>query len=169
MSVYREKIDLFQRYFSEMQATTSITLLDNKEDIEKLADNYINAEYARWMNIFDEDGRKMIGFLIICTGTECHKDADYCVAHAFIEPAYRGQGYMTGRMNEYITGVNRDGVKGKEHKGIYCMYIWENNDSAAHFWKHYFLKKAGYERIDLDSSPITGKRRLLAFAPPKKK
>ena len=158
MSMYQDKHRLYRMYIAELEAVSCKRLFNSESDIRATADHYIVAEHARWMNIFDKNG-KLAGFLIMCKKPECHEHADYFIAQAYILPECRGQKLMTSRLNEYLSG----------HKGTYCLLVLDGNESARRFWDHYFIDIAGYRPVHLkNTSDEPENTTLLAYKPKKR-
>lgn len=87
---------------------------------------------TRWIDIEKDD--EPIGFLMIGTGENCHPDADYYIADAYIKPEYRRRGYMSGVLREVID----------KHPGIYCLLILNENSIGKIFW-YTFFRREGFK------------------------
>ena len=58
---------------------------------------------------------------------------------SLIKPEFRKHGLMTAAVSKFI----------KEHEGIYCLFILNNNQNAHQFW-HNLFEKLDYEPYILD-------------------
>ena len=160
MGIYEKKHRLYREYVTELEAVSGRRLFNSETEIRKTVDAYINEEYARWMNIWADDGQTLAGFLIVCREPECHEHADYYIAQAYVSPEYRGQKLMQGRLDEYM----------KTHAGTYCLHVLKGNESVARFWDHHFLDHAGYRKSSLkDEEGKNADLILLSYKPKKAK
>ena len=76
----------------------------------------------------DEDSRE----------PNCHPDADFFIQESYIKPKFRKQGLMTATVSKFI----------KEHEGVYCLFILNNNVNAYQFW-HNIFPKLNYHPYEL--------------------
>lgn len=106
-------------------------------DSNSIAHEYYLDPQTEWIDIYDED--QPVGFLIICFhGGDCHPEADYCIAQAFILEEHRRKGLMFNTVSEFL----------QSHKGIYTLDIIKGNEQAEWFWDK-VLEANGAEYIDL--------------------
>lgn len=158
MSVYEDKHTLFRMYVSELEAVADVKLFRSEKELRQAVDNYINSD-ARWINVHAKN-KDLAGFLIICKNPDRYEHTDYLIAHAYIDPKYRGQKLMADCLDDRLA----------RHGGVYCMPVYGNDPGIRRFWEHYFLDRAGYRRANLRSTSGQGEDNtiLLAFRPKKK-
>lgn len=117
---------------------------DNSEITQEKIDDDIRAIYrskhTKWHDIWC-DG-KIVGFVIVGTGTECHPAADYFIVQTYVEPSSRKRGIGKQFLKDYI----------KEHPGVYCLDILDKNEVAHKFWAKVFYE-SGYSGIVLPYIP----------------
>lgn len=168
MSIYEQKHNLYRDYCKELEQykeksdTESEFQTDNHSNVDIWCDDYINDKNCTWKNIFDDASGELAGFLIIGKGgSEKHPDADYGIAQAYVNPAFRNQGLMTKMIKEYL----------EKHKGIYSLLVINQNLYALSFWKKTFAN-AGYHPVNLDDKYVIDPDDnliLLGFAPNKER
>jgi len=90
--------------------------------------------FIEWIDITCEN--KIVGFMIIGHGIECHRNADYFIMNVYVKPEYQSRGLMTQKLKEYF----------REHSGVYCLDVLKNNFKALAFWNNLFK---GYKQIKL--------------------
>ena len=157
-NIYEKKQEMYTRYISERTCLADENIYPSEPEARAKADEYIRSEGARWMNIFDSAG-ELAGFLIVSKKPFCPDHADFCIEHAYIDPACRGQRMMTSRLNEYLEG----------HSGTFCVGIYKGEEETGRFWDHYFVDTAGYRRTDIKNRDNSDGRIWLAYKPRKKK
>ena len=92
-------------------------------DSDRIVHEYYLDPRAEWIDIYDNG--EPVGFLIIClSGGDCHPDADYCIAQAFILEEHRRKGLMFNTVSEFL----------QSHKGIYTLDVIQGNEQAEWFW-----------------------------------
>lgn len=122
MTTYQWKIELYRRYYREIEGYIKPKEKESDEEITRMADDFINGEHIKWINIYE--GTNLVGFLIIVKKPICHPDADYHVADSYVMPEYRHRGKMRTAFEDYM----------KRHPGIYCLDIVDNDEGGMAFW-----------------------------------
>lgn len=118
--------NLFFQYLEELRSINEGPTND-MTDMESFCSVYAGP-CTTWIDI--KDGDTVIGFLVMGYGKNCHPDADFYIEESFILPAYRKKGFMRNTVFEFM----------KTHKGIYCLYVLEENKKAKQFWQHVFAE-----------------------------
>ncbi len=124
---------LVSDYLDELRKIQDIPQA-TEEEKKQLFSEY--KQNAQWIDIYDTQNREtIIGFLLIGVYPNCHPDADYYIEEAYVKPKYRRSKHMTKAVIDFV----------KQHPGVYCMFILNNNYGAYGFWNTVF-KSLGYER-----------------------
>lgn len=141
--------DLYLDYCHELARIDPEQFTDfTDEDAVEVAEDYEASAY--WCDIIDEE--ELCGFVIFAVAPECHPDADYFIAQAFVSPAYRKKGLMTDAVKDFI----------KLHPGIYCALVIKDNKSANDFWQK-LMKSIGYKDYELSAYEGEFKERLIQY------
>ena len=146
---------IYYEYSVELNQYTLEDISDMKE-CNKFCDNIFRQRYYTWNDIENDKG-DLIGFLVTSVPPECHPDADYHIAQAYVKPEYRKQGYMTKAVHKQL----------KAFKGIWCLLILKDNEYAHQFWRKTF-ESAGYKWTFLMPAVLQGDNGDLcqtAYAP----
>ena len=116
-------------YLRELDAIIGRPFRGHVEALKYYEDT-ISAHGTEWIWIQNAAQSETIGFLIIGTAPNCHPDADFYVQEAYIKPECRTRGYMTKTVTSFI----------KAHRGVYCLFVLNNNKPAYRFWMNIFTK-----------------------------
>lgn len=132
----KERLNLFREYVDYMLMLDSDFVYANEKEkaVRKWFTEQINSNNIEWIDV--RKNGTIVGFLIIGTGEECHRDADYFIMQTYIKPEYRRQGIMKNVLERYFSA----------HKGVYCLDIIKTNENAKKFWKSVFK---GFKPIQL--------------------
>ena len=144
MTLYAMKQQLYIDYIKELNTfrKEGEPIMPESHAIA-VFDFYVNTKDAKWINIFADYG-ELAGFLIIGKhNKEVHKDADYAVAQAYIDPKYRHQGLMTDAVKDYVG----------RHPGVWSLLVMQRNDYAKEYWPNLF-EKIGARSIPMDMSDV---------------
>ena len=144
MSLYDQKQKLYMDYIKVLNTyRRGGEPVMSQDDAKDICDFYVNTDDAKRINIFADDG-ELAGFLIIGKhNKEVHKDADYAVAQAYIDPKYRHQGLMTEAVEDYVGN----------HPGVWSLLVMQRNNYAKEFWPNLF-EKLGGRSIPMDMSDV---------------
>lgn len=127
------KFDLYRHYIKELADFDPALSKYSDWEIKSWIICYMTDDNSCWLEIKNHSGED-IGFAIICNHDniyDCHPDADYTIAQAYIKPEYRRRGLMTDCIIAYI----------HDHPGIYAYDVIKGNTGADRFWKNLFEKK----------------------------
>lgn len=133
------KFNLYTAYCHELNQYMQSQPMTALE-ITKAANHYASTNDVYWIDI--KDGDDIVGFLIIGKPDtpECHPDADYGIAQAYVMPEYRGRGYMSEAVQGFAA----------KHPGAYSLLIIKQNEPALKFWAK-LISSSGYKLYPLDS------------------
>ena len=136
MTTYEQKKHLYRQYVAELSGITG-RRIGSPKDADRWCDEYIAADYAKWINIWNADGTQLIGFLILCKPPACPEAADRLIDQAYVLPEYRRMGLMQKTVAEYV----------KNHKGVYSLLVYGQNTAAMEAWDGIFAG-LGYQETD---------------------
>ena len=135
------RYNMFRDYLLELQETEGLTYMNDAQ----ILDNFIKirsntTEY--WRDVYPDQSRRekqdIIGFWVLGANGNCHPDADYFIAEAYIKPEYRREGIMSDRISDWI----------KTYGGKFCLFVLSKNEIAKKFWNKLFAD-LDYEECEL--------------------
>lgn len=129
---------MFSSYLNELQDIKGLTHL-TQEELTIVYQSFISDDNTRWIDVFaDDTNETLIGFLLVGYPPNCHPNADYYISESYIIPMYRGHGYMSAAVSNFVN----------LHPGVYCLFVLKNNISAYLFW-HKIFSSLGYTPCSL--------------------
>lgn len=164
------RYNMFRDYLQELQEIEEYRYMSD----EAILESYINARSGVtefWMDIYPDEADKcaarrtkhdIIGFWILGKNGNCHPDADYFIAEAYIKPEYRREGIMSDRISDWIEKHRKTGNR----NGKFCLFVLSKNEVAKKFWKHVF-DRCGYEPYKLSdiADDLNGHLIQLGYKP----
>ena len=164
------RYNMFRDYLQELQEIEEYRYMSD----EAILESYINARSGVtefWMDIYPDEADKcaarhtkhdIIGFWILGKNGNCHPDADYFIAEAYIKPEYRREGIMSDRISDWIKKYRKTGNR----NGKFCLFVLSKNEVAKKFWKHVF-DRCGYKPYKLSdiADDLNGHLIQLGYKP----
>ena len=136
-SMANVSFSLFCEYLRELDQIVGQAPQTPSEDFAYY-EEIISSDCTEWIDIWAYGERFPVGFLIVSREPNCHPDADFFIQESYIKPKFRKQGLMTATVSKFI----------KEHEGVYCLFILNNNVNAYQFW-HNIFPKLNYHPYEL--------------------
>lgn len=120
---YRQR--LLKKYLKELRDLYNISFSNEESN---LYNTYIASEHTEWIDIFADDSDEPVGFLVVGEQENCHPDANYYIEELYVEPEFRNKGLASATATNFL----------HNHKGIYCLFIINDNNIAKIFWDKVF-------------------------------
>lgn len=116
---------LLKNYLNELRDLYNISFVNEESNSY---DAYITAEHTEWIDIFADGSDEPIGFLIVGEQENCYPDANYYIEELYIVPEFRNKGLASATVTDFLNN----------HKGVYCLFIINDNNIAKTFWNKVF-------------------------------
>lgn len=127
----RRRLELFDAYRRELELRHGSPLFGNEAERMRFAAALMDEPY-RWRDIHVVQG--VVGFVVLGLDEAAHPDCDVHVSQAYVHPAYRRRGLLSGTIRREV----------RRHGGVWTLDVVSGNEAAAGIWRRAFAS-AGYE------------------------
>ena len=145
-SSFATKTRLYYRYCIEILRYNTLDSHCTYAEAKKYVREWMaNGQYAKWTDIFDENGN-LCGFLITMNGVVYTHEKELHICEEYIIPGSRHKGLMKKAVGEEIAKTNPESIG---------LEIYDLNTYAKVFWKK-ILRDFGFKETDNHRIADTG-------------